>query len=139
MVRGVEPFATWYYLFAWGGTLLTTRAFRRERPRRARVPLIATVTLTAVFLAVVALIYGEEGIEPSRSAYGSAFAGLLGWQWLVSLIVLAMTAAALLWQLRSPLDERGHAVAHNAALVTGFAAVNWLVVAATLYASPRLL
>jgi hypothetical protein len=50
-----------------------------------------------------------------------------------------MLGIALAWSLTRPRDPRGHAVAWNAMLVAGFAAVSAVVVFGVGCLSPRLL
>jgi hypothetical protein len=64
--------------------------------------------------------------------------GLLGFQWLVAGLLLVMLAIAQLWAWLAPADPRGHGVLANTSLVGHFTLVSWLIVAATLYLTPRL-
>lgn len=103
-----------------------------------RLVTLAVLALGAAFIALTAAAALEAGLSPASSAYDSAFIGLLGFQWAVMLVLLAMMGAAALWAWRAPRDPRGHGVAFNAALVTLFAAPSWVAVLLTLYIAPRL-
>ncbi|HET7322182.1 MAG TPA: cbb3-type cytochrome c oxidase subunit I, partial [Longimicrobiaceae bacterium] len=101
---------------------------------------LGTVGALALFIASVWLSFRAwtgMGLVPVESAYASAFIGLLVFQWIVSLILVAMLSLSLLWALFDPADPRGHAVTLNAVLVGYFAAASCLVVFATLYLTPR--
>ena len=111
---------------------------RRDARWIRRGTLAATLALGALSIAVSAHAYSGLGVSPSETAYGSIVVALLGYQWLVTGLALAMVAVALLWACLAPRDPRGHAVTFNGALVTVFAGFNGLVIFATVYLTPRL-
>jgi hypothetical protein len=103
-----------------------------------RLALGATTGAGALSVALGVLAYRAMGLAPHETAYGSIVAALLGYQWLVGGLALAMLVLAQLWAWLAPRDPRGHAVVANTALVTAFAGFSALVVFATVYLAPRL-
>jgi heme/copper-type cytochrome/quinol oxidase subunit 2 len=63
---------------------------------------------------------------------------VVGFQWIVLLIMLVTTTIGLLWALGEPNDRRGHTVAHNVRLMAAFTGVSAAVVFAVVYVSPLL-
>jgi len=120
------------------GSIVLRSAVRPARVTQRRLATLAVLGLGATFIALTAASALETGLSPASSAYDSAFVGLLGFQWTVMLVLLAMMGAATLWAWRAPRDPRGRGVAFNAALVALFAAPSWLAVFLTLYVTPRL-
>jgi cytochrome c oxidase subunit I+III len=105
---------------------------------RRRLALAAVSGAVLAFVAITILGYLAMGIPPHEGAYGSILLGLLGFQWLVAGLLLVMLGLAQLWAWLAPGDPRGHAVLANTSLVSHFTLVSWLVVAGTLYLTPRL-
>jgi hypothetical protein len=77
-------------------------------------------------------------LDPEVSAYASSVLGVLGFQWLVLLILLATVTIGLIWAISKPADRRGHAVVHNTSLLTAFTAASAAVVFAVVYLFPGL-
>jgi cytochrome c oxidase subunit I+III len=117
----------------WAGSTLG-----RDTVGRRRLALAATTGAVLAFGALTILAYRAMAIPSDESAYGSILLGLLGFQWLVAGLLLVMLLLAQLWAWLSPADPRGHAVLGNTSLVTHFTLVSWLVLAGTLYLTPRL-
>jgi cytochrome c oxidase subunit I+III len=133
------PLAATALLLAAGGAMLWAgRTIGTGRIARRRLALAATSGLATLFVALTILSYRAMGVPPHESAYGSILLGLLGFQWLVMGLLLVMLGLAQLWAWLAPADPRGHAVLLNASLVSHFTLGSWLVVAATLYLTPRL-
>jgi hypothetical protein len=62
---------------------------------------------------------------------------MVGYQWIVVGLVIAMLVIAQLWAWLAPADPRGIGVLLNTGLVVGYSVVNWLVVFALVYLTPR--
>src|SRR5690606_27640969 len=120
------------------GYVVLRSASRPDHVTQRRLATLAVLGLGAAFIALTAAAALEAGLSPASSAYDSAFVGMLGFQWAVMLLLLAMMGAAALWAWRAPRDLRGRGVAFNAALVALFAAPSWVAVLLTLYVVPRL-
>jgi cytochrome c oxidase subunit I+III len=103
-----------------------------------RLALGGTTVLAMTFLVVSRYAYAAVGSPAGESAYGSIVLALLGYQWLVAGLALSMLLVAQLWAWFAPADPRGAAVVLNTGLIVGFTVVNWLVVFATVYLTPRL-
>ncbi len=82
--------------------------------------------------------YGETGVTPETSAYGSIVLALFLFQWIGGGVALAMLGTSALWAWLAPADLRGHATLVNAALVAYFALGAALVVLATISLGPFL-
>jgi cytochrome c oxidase subunit I+III len=108
------------------------------RVARRRLALAATFGAVLAFVLLTLLGYRAMNVPSDESAYGSIVLGLLGFQWLVAGLLLVMLAIAQLWAWLAPADPRGHGVLANTSLVGHFTLVSWLVVAGTLYLTPRL-
>jgi cytochrome c oxidase subunit I+III len=121
-----------------GAMAWTASTIGGGRVGRRRLALAGAAGLLVAFLALTLFAYRATGSPPHESAYGSIVLGLLGFQWLVAGLLLVMLGLAQLWAWLSPADPRGHAVLANASLVSHFTLGSWLVVAATLYLTPRL-
>jgi cytochrome c oxidase subunit I+III len=130
--------ATAAMLAAGGATYAFARGVRRESVGLRRFGTAAALALVVAFAWLTLRAWRDTGIVPVESAYGSAFIGLLTFQWLVMLMVAVLLAISLLWALRSPQDPRGHATTLNAELLSYFAVGSWIVVFMTLYVTPRL-
>jgi cytochrome c oxidase subunit I+III len=103
-----------------------------------RLALAGATALAAASLAVGRDEYAAIGSPAAESAYGSIVLALLGYQWLVTALALAMLTLAQLWAWLAPADLRGTGVLLNASLVVGFAVFNGVVVFAMVYVAPRL-
>ena len=135
---GGPAVATGLLLLASGAMVRAGSTIRSARVGRRRFALAATSSLAIAFGALTVRSYCGMGIPPDESAYGSILLGLLGFQWLVVGLLLVMLGLAQLWAWLSPKDPRGHAVLLNSSLVSHFTVGSWLVVAVTLFLSPRL-
>ncbi|HEU4629074.1 MAG TPA: cytochrome c oxidase subunit I [Gemmatimonadaceae bacterium] len=112
------------------------RALHRAAAGAVRLAVVALLAAALGQVAVSVTTWRRWSLEPAHDAYGSAVLGLVGFQWLVEAVLATMLVIALLWAWRRPRDPRGHAVAHNAALVSYFAATSGLVVLGVLHLSP---
>jgi hypothetical protein len=113
------------------------RTIARRAPRARRVALGAASAALVGFTALSVAAYQGTGAAPALSAHGSMVLGLVGFQWLVAGLLLVMLGIAQLWAWLAPADPRGHGVTWNAALVSAFAAVSWLVALALVFLAPR--
>jgi hypothetical protein len=77
-------------------------------------------------------------MSPERSAYASAVVAMLGYQWLVLIVLLVTAGIGLLWVFGKPGDPRGHSVIHNVRLLAAFTGLSGAIVFAVVYLSPRL-
>jgi cytochrome c oxidase subunit I+III len=112
---------------------------RLDRPGAAqRIGLAATWLLSAAALALSIRSFPWDTLDPKRDAYASAVIAMVGFQWIVLLILLVTTTIGLLWAFRAPRDRRGHTVAHNVRLMAAFTGLSAAVVFAVVYVSPRL-
>ena len=119
-----------------GGAWWLHRGIGRGAPGAVRLALAALLALAAAHVAVTITAWRRWSLAPARDAYGSAVLGLVGFQWIVEVVLAAMLVIALLWAWRRPRDPRGHAVAHNVVLVGGFAAASGLLVLGVLHLAP---
>jgi heme/copper-type cytochrome/quinol oxidase subunit 3 len=135
----IEPaLATILSLVAVATASWATRGTRRRFPRSVRLGLAATWLLSAAALWLSVRGFPWTTLDPKVSAYASSVLGVLGFQWLVLLILLATVTIGLVWAISQPGDRRGHAVVHNTSLLTAFTATSAAVVFAVAYLSPRL-
>jgi cytochrome c oxidase subunit I+III len=111
-------------------------AWANRGPRRAG--LAAAWLLSAGALALSLAAFPWDSADPHISAYASGVLGVLGFQWLVLLIVLMTTTIGLLWAFFRPGDPRGDAVTSNTGLIAAFSAASATIVFAVVYLSPRL-
>ena len=114
-------------------TRWTTRAIARRRVRRVRLGLVATLGLHGAALAASVTAFVQSGLVARDHAVHSSLLALLGFHWLVAVLVLAMLGVGALWAWRAPGDVRGDAVTLNGALVSHFLAVGGIVALATAY------
>jgi cytochrome c oxidase subunit I+III len=135
----IEPaLATILSLVAVATASWATRGTRRRFPRSVRLGLAATWLLSAAALWLSVRGFPWTTLDPKVSAYASSVLGVLGFQWLVLLILLATVTIGLVWAISQPADGRGHAVVYNTSLLTAFTAASAAVVFAVVYLSPRL-
>jgi hypothetical protein len=118
--------------------VLAIRGLAPGRTGRVRLGLAAAVGLAAAHLWLLLDTWLGSDLAPGADGRHSAFLGVAGFQGIVSGILLAMLAVALLWAILRPSDARGHATAWNAGLVYGFAVLSGIVSFAVLYLAPRL-
>jgi len=114
------------------------RGVRKHQSIATRLGLAAAWIVSAGALGLSIQAFSGAGLEPERSAYASAVLGMLGYQWLVLIILLVTVAIGLLWALGDPEDRRGHSVVHNIRLMAAFTGVSAVVVFVVVYVSPRL-
>jgi len=113
------------------------RAIGRGRWGFTRAGVTAAFGLAAAHLWLLLDSWLTSGLSPASSGRHSGFIGVAGFHAVVSAILLVMLAVALIWCWSRPADGRGHAVAWNASLVYGFAAISAVIAFATLYLVPR--
>jgi cytochrome c oxidase subunit I+III len=114
------------------------RASRRRDHGARRTALIVGLALLAAITWLTVAGYRAGRDLPAASAHASTVIALLGFGWLVTAVAFVVLFVALLWALRAPRDERGHAPAENGVLLATFGAVAWLVVLAVLALDPVL-
>lgn len=119
-------------------TYLFARGVRRGSVALRRIALLATFALAVAFLVVSWEAWTVLGILPRESAYASAFVCILGFEWLMAIVLLVLVGAAIAWAFTKPADPRGHGMAYLAELQGYFLAASWLAVFAVLYVTPRL-
>jgi hypothetical protein len=103
-----------------------------------RIGLVATWLLSAAALGLSLGSLPWNSLDAEHSAYASGVLGVLGFQWLVLIVLLAAVTIGLLWAFGRPLDRRGYAVVYNTSLLAAFTAVSALVVFVVIFVSPRL-
>ena len=98
------------------------------------------VTLLLALAGAAAQGYDVAGmaIGPGGHAYGSVFATLTGFAYVVIAGVLIMLTMVIFWALRGQFDVRRHAVVRNVATLHTAAVVMWLICFGTLYLGPVL-
>jgi cytochrome c oxidase subunit I+III len=117
--------------------LVAVGGVARRSVRTRRLALGAVTVLTIAFVAVSVQGYIAVSSPPSASAYGSIVLALVGYQWIVVVLAIAMLAIAQLWTWLAPADPRGVGVLLNTGLVVAYSVVNWLVVFGLVYLTPR--
>jgi cytochrome c oxidase subunit I+III len=124
--------------FAAVGTRGTTSAAHRGGRWPSRLAPAATTAAHAVALTVTVGAFLASDVAAARDARESIVLGLLGFQWIVTLLALVMLGVAQVWAWRAPGDVRGAAVSLNAALVSYFAATSGGIVLVTMHVGPSL-
>jgi hypothetical protein len=102
------------------------------------IGLAATWLLSAAALALSITTFPWATLDPKRDAYASAVVAMVGFQWIVLIILLVTTTIGLLWAIGAPGDRRGHTVAHNTRLMAAFTGLSAAIVFVVVYVSPRL-
>jgi cytochrome c oxidase subunit I+III len=100
--------------------------------------LIMTLVLAVTGAAAQGYDVARMAIGPGGHAYGSVFATLTGFAYVVMTGVLIMLTMVIFWALRGQLDVRRHAVVRNVATLHTAAVVMWLICFGTLYLGPVL-
>jgi cytochrome c oxidase subunit I+III len=118
-----------------GAALLVTTAVRR---RGRRLAVAGSLALGIAFVAVTLADLVARDLPPWTSAAASIVWALVGFHAMVTVVALAILAAAGLWACLAPADPRGLAPLQNGALVGAFVAASWVAVAATVYGAPLL-
>jgi cytochrome c oxidase subunit I+III len=111
---------------------------RQASAHRRRWALAGASALLAGALVLSVGGFVTSAPSPQTSAYASAVMALLGFQWLVVLLELVMLGVAQLWAWLAADDERGRAVALNAAVMGLFAAASGMIVLITVHGTPWL-
>jgi hypothetical protein len=111
---------------------------RVERAAAPTIGLAVTWLLSVGALALSITTFPWATLDPKRDAYASAVVAMVGFQWIVLIILLVTTTIGLLWAVGAPGDRRGHTVAHNTRLMTAFTGISAAVVFVVVYVSPRL-
>ena len=119
-------------------TYLFARGVRRKNLRARRIGLIATTALALAFLFPAYGAWTELGLRARESAYASAVVTILGFEWLMALVMLVLLGGAIAWAFTKPKDPRGDGIAFLAELQGYFLAASWAVVFVILYLLPRL-
>jgi len=117
---------------------IAVRGTRNRRQGVVRAGFAGTWLFSAAGLWLGIQSYPWSTLQPELSAYASSVLGMLGFQWLVSVILLVVVTMAMLWALRAPEDRRGQAVADNAGLIAAFTAVSGVLVFLVVYVTPLL-
>jgi cytochrome c oxidase subunit I+III len=118
--------------------LWATRGARERVPGTMRIGLVATWLLLAAALGLSLRSFPWGALDPELSAYASSVLGVLGYQWLVLVVLLVSVTIGLFWAMARPLDRRGYAVVYNTSLLAAFTAVSAVVVFTVVFLSPRL-
>jgi cytochrome c oxidase subunit I+III len=138
--RLLEPLlATLLTLGVAGSAGWFVRSIKRGNRRHRGLGVVAAFVLSVLSLWLGTRSFTQTGLEPEYSAYASAFVGMLGFQWLVLLLLIVWLMVALLWIWRSPEDPRGDGAAYNASLIAYFAGISGVVAFVVLYLTPRVL
>jgi hypothetical protein len=136
---GLAPVAAVTLLLA-GAVAAPLWAARPHRGVHARrLGLAAGIVLHAVGAGVLGRDLWSRDLAPRTDAAASIVLTLGGFQAGVGGVALVMLVVACLWALARPEDPRGRAPLLNGGLVSAFAGVSWLAVAATVYLSPCLM
>ncbi|HEX7120166.1 MAG TPA: cbb3-type cytochrome c oxidase subunit I [Longimicrobiales bacterium] len=135
---GHATLATLAALAVAGATYAFAHGVRRRRLTTRRLGLVATAVLAVVFLVLSFGSWTALGIRPRESAYGSAVVTILGFEWLMALMLLVLVAGSLIWAYAKPADPRGHGLALIGELQGYFLAGSWVAVYIVLYLLPRL-
>ncbi|MGY2065152.1 cytochrome c oxidase subunit 3 [Blastococcus sp. SYSU DS0619] len=104
---------------------------------RVPVALAAAIVLGGAFLAVQFADYSANDIDPQRDVYGSLFLALAGFHHLNAGLALLGLGIVLLRVRGGRMRPREQEMAVTAAHYWYFVVWSWLVVAATLYLTPR--
>jgi cytochrome c oxidase subunit I+III len=125
-------------LLALGTALWTMRATRTQSLGAIKVCLLSTWLLSAAALATGIAGFPWQQLDAATSAYASAVLAVLGFEWLVLMVVLGMSLIALLWAFGRPRDPRGYAVAENMTLVAAFSGISAVITYGVVYLTPML-
>jgi cytochrome c oxidase subunit I+III len=103
---------------------------------------LAALAATFVLAAAGAVVQGRDisgmAIGPGTHAYGSVFATLTGFAYVVLVGALIMLAMILFWALRGQYNVRRHANIANVRMLHTAAVIMWLITFGTLYLGPLL-
>jgi hypothetical protein len=130
--------ATLLSLVAVGAGHWAVRGVGRRRPLMMRAALVLAWLASAAALGLSIRSFPWSTLDPQSSAYASAVLGMVGFQWLVLIVLLVTVTIALLWAIGRPTDPRGHTVIHNTRLMAAFTGASAAVVFAAVYLFPRL-
>ncbi len=130
--------ATLLSLIAIGAGHWAVRGVGGLRPLAMRAGLSVVWLVSAAALGLSIRSFPWSTLDPQSSAYASAVLGMVGFQWLILIVLLVTVTIALLWAIGRPTDPRGHTVIHNTRLMAAFTGASAAVVFAAVYLFPRL-
>ena len=104
---------------------------------RVPVALAAAVVLGLAFLLVQFADYAANDIDPQRDVYGSLFLALAGFHHINAALALLGLGIVLLRLRTGSMRPREQEMAVTAAHYWYFVVWSWIVIAATLYLTPR--
>lgn len=100
--------------------------------------LIMTLVLALSGAAVQAYDISQMAVGPGGHAYGSIFATLTGFAYVVIAGTLIMLSMVIFWAIRGQYTVRRHAAVRNVTTLHTAAVVMWLIIFGTLYLGPLL-
>jgi len=114
-------------------------AAKRGREATARLWVLGTVALAALFLALQGLEYADhlKTLKPTTNAYGSIFYTITSFHAAHLLLGLAMLIYVLVLPTLESTDRPPHKPLHNAALYWHFVDAVWVVIVGVLYLTPH--
>jgi cytochrome c oxidase subunit I+III len=115
-----------------------TTAAVSSREWSPRLTLAATTAAHGAALALTVGAYLASDVVAASDARSSIVFGVLGFQWIVTVLALVMLGVAQIWAWRAPGDVRGAAVALNAGLISYFTALSGVLVLVTVHLVPAL-
>ncbi len=115
------------------------RGIRGGRQGQLRLGLAASFLLSAVFLGIQIYEWNQLGFRWQDHAYGSIFYTTAGTISLMVVSALVMTAVIEAQARLGYFNARRYLAIENVAMFTYFTAAAWVLVAAVLYLSPRLI
>jgi cytochrome c oxidase subunit I+III len=99
---------------------------------------VATLVLAGAGAVVQAVDVSRMAIGPGAHAYGSIFAALTGFAYLVVVGAMIMLAMILYWAVRGLYTVRRHAAVANVTRLHTAAVAMWVIAFGTLYLGPLL-
>jgi cytochrome c oxidase subunit I+III len=100
--------------------------------------LAAALVLTGVGAVVQGVDIAGMTIGPGAHAYGSIFATMTGFAYVVIAGAMLMGVMVLVWAIRGHYDVRRHAAVANVTRLHTAAVIMWLITFGVLYLGPRL-
>src|SRR5690606_36036979 len=107
-------------------TYLFARGVRRKNLPARRIGLIATAALALAFLVVSYGAWTELGLRARESAYASAVVVILGFEWVMALVLLVLVVGSIVWAYTKPGDPRGEGLAYLGELQGYFLTGSWV-------------
>ena len=135
---GVPVAATLAVVALAATTYLCARGVRTSSLGLRRLGIGLSAVLAVLFLWLTVYTYNASGLVAKESAFASAVVGLLSFEWLTTVLLLALLGTSAVWAWRAPADARGHGATLLAELMGYFTAASWIVVFVVLYLLPRL-